>query len=226
MASFYNHYGDLFSEDLVGPPIRGNQPASHSRSDPAEFGNGLVAITTGGNSRRSGGLCRGGALRGSYSFLDMHVKKGTNSKDIGSAPGVQGSSPEHQVLLQSGFDLPKSVEHRHCRCDTSARLPGIKVPSYWTAMPRFNGRCKASHSVDGGGPESFSASPLESSYDPGPAVGIRRRFYGEITFPVSEPGCGRAWPPRSAHPSHGDSVRWMGHTFLQINHASCAVGTC
>ena len=70
-------------------------------------------------------------LDGSYSFLDMHVKKGTDSIDIGSAPGVLGSSPVPQALLRNRFDLPKSVS-----TDINVRyvsaLPGIQVPSYWT----------------------------------------------------------------------------------------------
>ncbi|HTV81576.1 MAG TPA: hypothetical protein VME18_02910 [Acidobacteriaceae bacterium] len=37
------------------------------------------------------------------SFLEMHLKKGTHSRDIGSAPVEQGSSPEHQVLIRNRF---------------------------------------------------------------------------------------------------------------------------
>ena len=73
----------------------------------------------------------GCSVRPSGGFLDMHLEKGTNSKDIGSAPTVQGSSPQHQAFIANGFDLPKSVS-TDIQVRYVSALPGIKVPSYWT----------------------------------------------------------------------------------------------
>ena len=181
IATFYNHYGDLFSEDLVAAPyIESNPPPTHVLI-PADFGNGLVASTTGGEFAPEWRPKPWWRVRGSYSFLDMHVKKGTNSMDIGSAPGVQGSSPEHQVLIQNGFDLPKSVG-----VDTQVRyvsaLPGIKVPSYWTGNATVEWAASRHIRFTAVGRNLFQPHHLESDYDPGPAVGIRRGFYGGITF--------------------------------------------
>ena len=131
IAGFYNHYGDLFSEDLVSiSPSQSNPPPTHEFIS-AQFGNGLIASTTGMEVAPEWRPTPWWRLSGSYSFLDMHVEKGTNSKDIGSAPTVQGSSPEHQALFKSGFDLPRSVS-----TDVQVRyvsaLPGLTVPKYWT----------------------------------------------------------------------------------------------
>ncbi len=49
IAGFYNHYGDLFSEDLLGAPYVENQPASHSRSD-----TGAIRKWAGGQHHRGG----------------------------------------------------------------------------------------------------------------------------------------------------------------------------
>jgi iron complex outermembrane receptor protein len=181
IAGFYNHYGDVFSEDLVALPQIETSPAPTHLQILAEFGNGLVASTTGVEIAPEWRPLPWWRLSGSYSFLDMHVEKGRDSKDIGSAPTVQGSSPEYQALLQSGFDLPKSVS-----ADLKARyvsaLPGIKVPSYWTGD--VTGQWAATHHIrfTGTGQNLLQPHHIESSYDPGPPVGIKRGFYGEITF--------------------------------------------
>jgi iron complex outermembrane receptor protein len=181
IAGFYNHYGDLFSEDLVQAPYIETNPAPTHVLIPAEFGNGLVASTTGMEAAPMWRPEPWWRLGGSYSFLDMHVEKGTNSKDIGSAPGVQGSSPEHQALIKSGFDLPKSVSTDFQVRYVSA-LPGIQVPAYWTGDVTGQWAATPHIRLTAAGQNLFQPHHVEFNYDPGPLVGIRRGFYGEVTF--------------------------------------------
>ncbi|HSS51754.1 MAG TPA: TonB-dependent receptor, partial [Thermoanaerobaculia bacterium] len=181
VAGFYNHYGDLFSEDLAGLPFVETNPAPAHLLLPAQFGNGLVASTTGVEAAPMWRPKPWWRVGGSYSFLDMHVEKGTNSRDIGSAAGVQGSSPEHQALLQSGFDLPHSVSTDfHVRYVSA--LPGIQVRSYWTGNATLQWAASPHIRLTATGQNLFQPHHVEFSYDPGPAVGIRRGFYGEIAF--------------------------------------------
>ena len=181
IAGFYNHYGDLFSEDLVGPEIVETNPAPTHYLIPAQFGNGLVASTTGVEVAPEWRPLPWWRLGGSWSFLDMHVKKGTNSRDIGSAPVVQGSSPTYQALIQNGFDLPKSVS-----IDMQARyvsaLPGIQVASYWTGG--VTGQWAATHHIQLKvvGQNLLQPQHVEFVYDPGAPIGIRRGLYAQITF--------------------------------------------
>jgi iron complex outermembrane receptor protein len=181
ISSFYNHYGDLFSEDLVGPEVTETNPAPTHLLIPAQFGNGLVASTTGVEVASEWRLEPWWRLSGSYSFLDMHVEKATNSKDIGSAPTVQGSSPANQMLIQNEFDLPKSVS-ANIEVRYISALPGIQVPSYWTGGA--TAQWAASHHIQlkAVGQNLFQPHHEEFAYDPGPTVGIRRGFYGQITF--------------------------------------------
>jgi iron complex outermembrane receptor protein len=181
IAGFYNHYGDLFSEDLIAPPaVQTNPPPTHIQY-PAQFGNGLVASTTGVEAVPEWHPTSWWRLGGSYSFLDMHVKKGTDSLDIGSAPVVQRSSPEHQALLKNGFDLPGSVS-----ADIQVRfvsaLTGIQVPSYWTGNAAARWTVNHHILLTAVGQNLFQPHHVEFVYDPGPAVGIRRGFYGQITL--------------------------------------------
>lgn len=181
IAGFYNHYGDLFSEDLIGAPFVETNPAPTHLLLPAQFGNGLVASTTGLEVTPEWRPKPWWRLGGSYSFLDMHVKKGTNSKDIGSSPTVQGSSPEYQALIQNGFDLPKSVS-TDMQVRYVSALPGIHVPSYWTGDATVQWAASRHIRLTAAGQNLFQPHHVEFSYDPGPPVGIRRGFYGEITF--------------------------------------------
>jgi iron complex outermembrane receptor protein len=181
ISGFYNHYGDLFSEDVLGAPfVETNPPLTHLLL-PAQFGNGLMASTTGVELAPEWRPKPWWRLRGSYSFLDMHVKKATNSKDIGSALTVQGSSPVNQVLIQNGFDLPKSVS-----ADMEVRyvsaLPGIKVSSYWTGDATLQWAVSRHIQLRAVGQNLFQPHHVEFAYDPGSPVGIRRGFYGQITF--------------------------------------------
>ncbi|MGC2638776.1 MAG: TonB-dependent receptor [Acidobacteriaceae bacterium] len=180
IASFYNHYGDLFSEDLVAGPYVASTPAPHVQIA-AQFGNGLVASTTGGEIAPEWRPEPWWRLGGSYSFLDMHVKKGTNSRDIGSAPIVQGSSPEHQALILNGFDLSKSVS-LDMQVRSVSALPGIHVPAYWTADATVQWAATSHIRFRAVGQNLLQPHHAEFNYDPGPLVGIRRDFYAEVTF--------------------------------------------
>ena len=181
VASFYSHYGDSFSEDLVSAPYIETSPAPTHILIPAQFGNGLVATTSGGEIAPEWQPTPWWRVGGWYSLLAMHVKKGTGSQDIGSAPAEQGSSPEHQAEIENGFDLPESVA-----LDTYVRyvsaLPGIQVGSYWTGDARVHWAATHHIGLTVAGRNLFQPEHVEFSYDPGPPVGIRRSFYGEITF--------------------------------------------
>lgn len=118
---------------------------------------------------------------GSYSFLDLHVKKGRNSEDIGSAPTVQESSPQHQAVIANGFDLSKSV-NAGIKVRHVSALPGIKVPSYWTGNAMVRWAATRHFEFTAAGRNLFQPHHVEFVYDPGPAVGIRRAYDGEIAF--------------------------------------------
>lgn len=181
IASFYNYYSSLFSEDLLGAPYVENNPAPVHVLIPAEFGNGLVASTTGGEIAPQWRPASWLSLSGSYTFLDMHVKKDPNSQDIGSAATVQGSSPAHQALVQAGVTFPKSLTTQ-IQARYVSELPGIKVPAYWTGDATLRWNARKHFQLSLAGRNLLQPHHVEFSYDPGPNVGIRRSFYGEVTI--------------------------------------------
>lgn len=180
LASFYNQYYDLFSEEITGAPFVETSPAPTHLLLPAQFRNGLLGATEGGEIApewRPAGFWR---LRGSYSFLHMALRKSATSQDVGTARGIDGSSPQHQVLLQSSFDLPKRVTFDFDYRYVSA-LPGLAVPAYSTADTRLAWTPAPHWELSFVGRNLLQAEHEEYS-----AIGIKRSFYGKLVWTSKE----------------------------------------
>ncbi len=185
-AAFYNHNGDLFSEDITGGVFLENNPGPAHYVIPANFGNGLVGTTKGIEFAPEWRPLPYWRLRGTYSYLQMDIKKGTNSQDVGTAPVVNGSSPKHQAALQSDIDFDK-----HFALDLTyryvARLPelspGLAIPSYSTMDTRVDWQINRQIKLSAIGRNLFQPQhPEFGGVDPGPVIGIKRNVYGEITW--------------------------------------------
>jgi iron complex outermembrane receptor protein len=181
LSTFYNHYSSLFSEDIIGPTFVENNPPPTHLLLPAAFGNGLLGTTAGGEIAPEWQVTNFWRLRGSYSFLEMHIKKAPNSLDIGSAPGIEGSSPRHQVLMQSGFDLPKSVTLDLLYRYVSA-LPGQTVKAYSSADVSLAWNMNPHFRLSVVGQNLLQPHHAEFGGDPGPLVQIKRSAYAQITW--------------------------------------------
>ncbi len=181
IAGFFNQYANLFSEDIIGPTFVETDPAPTHLLLPANFGNGLKGTTEGGEIASEWRPATFWRLRGSYSFLEMHIKKGPGSTDIGSAPGVQGSSPQHELLLQSGFDLPKSIT-ADLQIRYVSSLPAQKVPSYWTGDLSLGWGVTEHLRLSAVGQNLFQPYHYEALYDPLGLVGIKRSIFGRATW--------------------------------------------
>ena len=181
LALFFNHYSDLFSEDITGAPFVETNPAPTHILLPAEFGNGLLGTTRGvefAPEWRPKSFLR---LRASYSFLQMEIEKSRDSLDVGTAPFVVGSSPRHQVAAQSSFDFTKKLS-----LDLTYRfvshLAAEHINSYSTADARFSWQATNSLNLSVAGRNLFQPYHYEAASDPGPNVGIKRSVYGQITW--------------------------------------------
>ncbi len=181
IAAFYNQYRDLFSEDLTGPPFVETIPAPTHLLLPAEFGNGVMATTEGGEVAPEWRPTNFFRLRGSYSFLEMHVKNSPGSKNVGSTAAIQESSPQHELLIQPGFNLPKSVTADFQIRYVSA-LPALTVPAYWTGDATLGWGITQQLRLSLVGQNLFQPYHYESQYDPRGLVGIERSLFGKVTW--------------------------------------------
>jgi iron complex outermembrane receptor protein len=111
----------------------------------------------------------------------MVIKKSPNSLDVGSGPGTMGSSPQHQVMVQSSFDLPKGVtfdlDYRYI-----SALPALSVPAYSTANARLAWSFKQNWELSAVGENLFQPNHVEFGSDPGPNVAIKRSVYGKLVW--------------------------------------------
>jgi iron complex outermembrane receptor protein len=181
IAGFYNHYHDLFDQEITGSPfLEANPPPVHLLL-PAQFGNGLRGTTKGIEIAPEWRPANFWRLRGSYSYLMMDIRKAPGSQDVGTAPGIEGSSPKHQVVIQSSFDLSKAFS-----LDLTYRyvsvLPSQNVPEYSTGDVRLGWRISRKLEISFVGRNILQPSHPESAGDPGPLVGIRRSAYAKITW--------------------------------------------
>jgi iron complex outermembrane recepter protein len=181
LAAFYNHYSDLFSEDITGPPfVEDNPPPTHLLL-PAEFGNGLLGSTRGVEIAPEWKPLNFWRLGASYSFLQMEIQKSPYSLDVGSGPGIEGSSPRHQAAAQSQLDFAK-----HFSLDLTyhyvSALKAEKVLAYSTADARFAWQLNEHFQLAVEGQNLLQPHHPESAGDPGPLVGVKRNVYGQVTW--------------------------------------------
>ena len=75
IASFYDHYHDLFSEDIIGSTFVETSPPPTHLLLPAQFRNDLLGNTKGVEIAPEWQATSFWRLRGSYSFLHMSLEK-------------------------------------------------------------------------------------------------------------------------------------------------------
>ncbi len=181
VTGFFNHYHDLFSEDIIGPPVEEESPAPVHLLLPAQFRNDLRGNTAGVEIAPEWRPTKSWRLRGSYSFLNMDLHKAPNTEDIGTAVTIEGSSPQHQASVQSSFDLSKKVElnltYRYVSALTSQNVPG-----YSSADINLGWHVTSHLGIALVGMNLLQPAHFEYQGDPGPLVGIRRSGYVKFTW--------------------------------------------
>src|SRR6267143_649290 len=148
---------------------------------PFFFRNGLLGHTAGFEIAPDWTPTRIWRLRGSYSYLHIDLGKKASSLDTSSANSTQGSSPHHQVAIQSSLDLPKKLEFDQTFRYVSS-LPAQLVGAYSTADVRFSWHATHSLDVSVVGENLFQPHHAEFGGDPGPLVGIKRSAYISLTW--------------------------------------------
>jgi iron complex outermembrane recepter protein len=181
VSAFFNHYSDLFSEDIVGAPYLENTPPPPHLLLPAEFGNGLLGTTRGIEVAPEWQPMPFWRLSASYSYLEMKLQKSLNSLDVGSAPIVEGSSPRHQGTLESAFDVTKSLS-LDLRFRYVSALPAQGIKAYSTGNVRLAWWATPYLQLSVVGRNLLQPYHFEYASDPGPMVGIKRSVYFQVVF--------------------------------------------
>ena len=188
-AGFFNHYHDLFSQDLAGPialettlpfPINTAEPPPNLLIS-AEFGNSLYGTTAGGEIAPEWRPTEHWRLRGSWSYLNMNLSRAPGVA-LGETPAsVVRSSPRHEADLQSSLDLGKKLKVDLIFRYVSA-LPAVSAPAYTTGDARLAWRVTPPVEFSLVGRNLFQPGHVEYAGDPGLPVAIRRNVFATLSW--------------------------------------------
>jgi iron complex outermembrane recepter protein len=184
VALFYNAYNDLYSFQ-VGAPFLEPSPAPAHAILPLLTSNGIKGTTKGFELSPDWKPVNGWELRASYSYLDMELENKPGSNDPTSIPGYEGSSPRHQVVIQSFVNLPKKLEFDQTYRYVSA-LPAQTVASYQTMDTRFGWHITPEVELSVGGQNLLQPHYSQYGGDPGGPVEVKRSVYAKLIWRFGE----------------------------------------
>lgn len=118
-------------------------------------------------------------LRGGYSYVRFNLANTPGSIDVNAVNRYAGSSPHHQVRLESHINVGQTGE-----LDTTYRhvspLPAQKVPAYHTADVRVGWALSRRSQVSLVGQNLLSPYHAEFGHSLGQPIGIARSVYVEV----------------------------------------------
>src|SRR5882724_2947650 len=180
IATFYNSYSNLRTAE-PGTPFLEGSPAPTDLVVPFVAGNKMGGGTYGVELFADWKVVPKWRLVGSYSYLQMDIRKNSDSLDP-TPDSPNGSSPRHQWYLRSSIDLPKHFEH-----DTTLRfvdhLPSLNIPSYYSLDSHLGWRPVSTVEFSIGGQNLLDNHHLEFIPDfinTAPTE-VKRAVYGSIT---------------------------------------------
>jgi iron complex outermembrane receptor protein len=180
VAVFYNDYNDLYSFQ-VGTPFLELSPLPPHAILPLLTSNGIRGSTKGFEVTPDWKPTNGWELKTSYAYLDMELENKPASNDPTSIPNYEGSSPRHQVVIQSLVNLPKRLELDQTYRYVSA-LPAQQVKSFSTVDVRVAWHITRELELSVVGASLLQPQHAEFGGDAGPLVGVRRNIYAQITW--------------------------------------------
>jgi len=181
IATFYNKYSNLRTAEPGAPFLEGS-PAPTDLVIPFVASNKMSGGTYGVELFADWRVVPKWRLVGSYSYLQMDIRK--NSDSLDPTPDLpNGSSPRHEWYLRSSIDLPKHFED-----DTTLRfvdhLSGLNVPSYYSLDAHLGWRPVSPFELSIGGQNLLNNKHLEFIPDfinTAPTE-VKRTVYGSLTF--------------------------------------------
>jgi iron complex outermembrane receptor protein len=181
VALFHNQYDNLTSLGSSLTIAVENSPSPTHLLATIPWGNGIKGTTNGGEIAPDWKATRWLELKGSYSYANLNLRNKLGNTDIGTVLTDEGSSPRHQVVVQSLFNLPMGFELDPTYRYVSA-LPALSVKAYTTMDVRVGWHVTRNLQLSLVGQNLFQPKHAEFSGDPGPLIGIKRSAYAQITW--------------------------------------------
>lgn len=190
VSFFYNDYNDLYGYGATSIFTETSPAPTHTVIQ-VSLANATAGDTTGFEIAPDWKPVSWWELKGSYSYLHLYVHDragvaGPFNDLVTSSDN--GSSPNDEAVVQSLFDLPKKLEfdgtYRYVSAlPAETSIPaGPTVGAYSTADARFAWHGVPNMELSLVGQNLLQPHHPEFGGDDGPLVGIRRSFYGQITW--------------------------------------------
>jgi iron complex outermembrane receptor protein len=180
VSLFHNKYNDLTSFGTFAFSVEANPAPPHLLLT-IPWANGIEGSTNGGEISPDWKATRWLELKASYSYVSLGLKNRPGNADAGTLSLDKGSSPRHEVVVQSLFNLPKRFEFDPTYRYVSA-LPAQSVKSYSTMDLRFGWHFAGNVEASIVGQNLFQPNHMEFGISPGPMVGVSRSVYGQIIW--------------------------------------------
>jgi iron complex outermembrane receptor protein len=187
---FYNNYNDLYGYGPSATIVETSPAPAHFLLQ-LPLANATKGDTSGVEIAPDWKPLSWWELKGSYSFLHLYVHNKADAAGIYNAlitASDNGSSPHHQIEMQSRFNLPKRFEADATYRFVSA-LPaqtstpaGASVNAYSTGDFRVGWQANDAFEISFVGQNLFQPEHPEFGGDDGPLVGIRRTYYGKVIW--------------------------------------------
>ena len=180
IAGFYNRYDNLLSVE--------NRPAAPEASPPPEhlvlplyLRNGIAAQTKGVEIASVWDMRPWWRLTPSYSYVHLNAERYPTSNDASTVKQLEGDTPQHKVVVQSFFGLPRAFDLDLTYRYVSA-IPDQNVPSYSTGDVRIAKRITRGLELSIVGQNLFQPYHAEYGGLPGIPVQIRRSVYLKLIW--------------------------------------------
>lgn len=181
IAGFWNQYGNL--QSFSAPVVSTSAPYTYLT---VQYQNQISGSTSGGELTVQSQIAPWWRFNTNYSFVSSDFTASGPTSNISSSGSVQtydGSSPKHQVGVQSMFNLPGHVQFDQMYRFVSA-LPAQKVPAYQTMDLHLQKSLGGGFALELVGQNLFQNIHYEwGTGDPTqPLVGIYRAGYVRVVF--------------------------------------------
>lgn len=182
ISSFFNNYSGVLSLGAPTVTVETNPAPTHVLLT-VPWANGLIGNTDGVEIAPDWKVREWWHLKGSYSYLQMHLKDKRGITDATTAASDTGSSPHHEVVVQSLFNLPGKFEFDPTFRYVSA-LPAQIIKAYSTMDAHFGWHFSNQFEVSVVGQNLFRPNQMEFGVGvPNvPNVGVKRAVYATVTW--------------------------------------------
>jgi iron complex outermembrane recepter protein len=181
VATFYNHYTDLHTQEPAAPFFEANPPPLHLVLPTVTMSN-INGESHGIEAFSQWKVASFWSLSAGYSLFEIHLHPSQNSQDFTTAKGSEGSTARHACQVRSELNLPHKLEFDSAVYYVG-RLPGPQIPSYARVDARLGWRPTEHLETSIGVQNLLDPRHFEfGSGDFATATQVGRNAYGKLTW--------------------------------------------